>query len=413
MPRSVRPRLAHLLHALFFVAAATQSAIVPLLPRLSHTYHLTPSAAALLLAAPGLATLAVSLPAGALADRLGARRLTIAAIGLMSIAALAQAAPSYPLLIAGRLAFGLAYGIVWTTGVAWMSSAHAEAGSPRLGAVATSAAVGMVAGPAIGGVLADAFGLSAPFAAVAALSAILALAIRAQPDVAPGRPTATTNQTRLRDVVRVAPRQPGVVAGAAVLAIGGAVGGVTQLLVPLQLHQAGFSAGATGIAFSAAAGLYIVVSALTVRLGHRATTIRSATLAGLALAVSLLPGTFGPGASVLVAMLVLSTAPRAIVSTVSYPLATDSAERAELGAGVVIGLLNGTWASGLVFARCWPVRSISSPVRAPRTWRRSSRASSPPSCSPGYRASRRARRCRWYRSSRVRTYCVDASTNGW
>jgi MFS family permease len=49
-------------------------------------------------------------------------------------------------------------------------------------------------------------------------------------------------------------------------------------------------------------------------------------------------------------MLVLSTAPRAVVSTVSYPLATDSAAQAELGDGVVIGLLNGTWAAGLVLA---------------------------------------------------------------
>lgn len=341
-------RLTPLLHTLFFVAAATQSAVVPLLPRLNHAYHLTPSADALILAAPGFATLAISLPAGALADRLGARRMTIAATGLMALAALAQAAPSYPLLIAGRLSFGLAYGILWTTGVAWMAGSHREAGSPQLGAVATSAAVGMVAGPAIGGVLADALGLSSPFVVVAALSAALAAALHRQPAERPrALPSATGS---MRDLIAVLPRHPPVVTAAAVLAISGAVGGVVQLLVPLQLHQAGFSAGATGIAFSAAAGLYIVVSALTVRLGHRATTIRWATLAGLALALSLLPGTFGPGAGVLIAMLVVSTGPRAVVSTVAYPLATASAAEAELPDGLVIGVLNGTWATGLVLA---------------------------------------------------------------
>lgn len=342
--------LAPLLHALFFVAAATQSAIVPLLPRMSHAYGLTPSGDALLLAAPGLATLAVSLPAGALADRLGARRLTVSATALMCAAAVAQAAPSYPLLMAGRFAFGLAFGIVWTTGVAWMSGTQGEAGSPRLGAVATSAAVGMIAGPAVGGVLADAFGLSSPFLVVSALAALLALALRSQPAAAQNRADAVRATGSLRNLARVAPRQAGVVTAAAVLAIGGAVGGVTQLLLPLQLHQAGFSASATGIAFSAAAGVYIVISALVVRLGRRATTIRCATLAGLALALSLLPGTFEAGAGALVAMLVLSTAPRAVVSTVSYPLATDSAAQAALGDGVVIGLLNGTWAAGLVLA---------------------------------------------------------------
>src|SRR5579862_1506473 len=50
-------------------------------------------------AAPGLATLAVSMPAGLVADRLGARRVTIAATALMCLAALAQAAPSYPALL--------------------------------------------------------------------------------------------------------------------------------------------------------------------------------------------------------------------------------------------------------------------------------------------------------------------------
>lgn len=344
-----RPRLLPaLLHALFFVAAATQSAIVPLLPRINHAYGLTPSGDALILAAPGLATLAISLPAGALADRLGARRLTIAATALMAAAALAQAAPDYPLLMTGRLAFGLAFGIVWTTGVAWMSGSQDKPGSPSLGAVATSAAVGMVAGPAIGGVLADAFGLSSPFLVVAVLAAALATALSHQPAERP-RDLATRTAS-LRDLARVLPRHPRVVTAASVLAIGGAVGGVTQLLVPLQLHRAGFSASATGLAFSAAAGLYIIVSALTVRLGHRATTIRWATAAGLALALSLVPGTFEPSAGALVGMLVLSTAPRAVISTVAYPLATDSTAQPELTDGLVIGLLNGTWAAGLVLA---------------------------------------------------------------
>jgi MFS transporter, DHA1 family, solute carrier family 18 (vesicular amine transporter), member 1/2 len=352
MPRHRPPRvrLTPLLHALFFVAAATQNAIVPLLPRLNHAYGLSPASDALLLAAPGLATLAVSMPAGAFADRLGARRVTIAATVLMAIAAIAQAAPDYSVLIAGRLAFGVAYGVLWTTGVAWLAASQVQAGSPQLGAVATSAAVGMVAGPAIGGLLADQVGLAAPFLIVAAVGIALALALAAQP--APSsRPTYQNRQSmKPRDLARLVNDHPGVLTAAAVLAIGGAVGGVTQLLVPLELHRAGFSASATGLAFSSAAGAYILVSALVVRLGHRATTVRAAAFAGLGLALSLLPGTFETGAGAVIGMLLLTTVPRAVVSTVSYPLATESAATTGLGAGLVIGLLNGTWATGLVLA---------------------------------------------------------------
>jgi predicted MFS family arabinose efflux permease len=205
----------------------------------------------------------------------------------------------------------------------------------------------MVAGPAIGGVLADGFGLCAPFLSVAALSTILAVALHRQPPQ--DGPDPAVRQTALRDFARVV-RHPGVLTAAGVLAIGGAVGGVIQLLVPLQLHQAGFSASATGVAFSAAGGLYVFVSALTIKLGRRATTVRAATLAGLALALSLLPATFQASAAALVGVLLLTTAPRAVVSTVAYPLATESAAQAELGDGLVIGLLNGTWAAGLVLA---------------------------------------------------------------
>jgi predicted MFS family arabinose efflux permease len=338
-----------LLHALFFVAAAAQSAIVPLLPRLDHAYGLSPSGAAFLLAAPGLATLAISMPAGALVDRLGARAITIAATGLMSVASLAQAAPSFPLLIAGRLAFGLAFGVVWTSGVVWISTAHREAGSPRIGAVVTAGAVGMVAGPAIGGVIGDEFGLAAPFLIVAALAAALAFGLAWQPEAA-RRAGATPRHNSLRALVSVAPKQPGVLAGAAVIAISGAVGGITQLLVPLQLHQAGFSASTTGLVFSSAAGVYIVTSALVVRLGRRATTVRWAAAAAFLLALALLPATLAPGAGAVIGALLVSTAPRAAVSTVSYPLATASAARGGLADGLVVGFLNGTWAAGLVLA---------------------------------------------------------------
>src|ERR671933_1442951 len=96
-------------------------------------------------AASGAATFAVALPAGAIADRFGARAVTLVAGTLLAIAMLAQAATGAGWLLGGRLAFGVAYGIVWTTAVAWIAEHDTEPAtrSRRQGAVVTCAASGV------------------------------------------------------------------------------------------------------------------------------------------------------------------------------------------------------------------------------------------------------------------------------
>src|SRR6516165_10099858 len=83
-----------LLYGLFLASGVAQAAIVPLLPRMSAAFGLSASQTALLLALPGLATLAVSVPAGIAADRIGARRVTLGAGALLCLACLAQSMPS-------------------------------------------------------------------------------------------------------------------------------------------------------------------------------------------------------------------------------------------------------------------------------------------------------------------------------
>jgi hypothetical protein len=109
------------------------------------------------------------------------------------------------------------------------------------------------------------------------------------------------------------------------------------------------------------------VSAVVMRLGRRATTVRSIALAGLMLALSLVLATLGAGTMLLVGVLLLSTAPRAVVGAVAYPLATDPAAAADLGDSVVIGLLTGTWAMGLVLAPL--VAGAVDQFAGLRTWR--------------------------------------------
>ena len=65
-----------LIYGLVLASSATQYSVVPILPVYAHRFGLTGIQQGMVLGATGLATLAVSVPAGAFSDRFGARRLT-------------------------------------------------------------------------------------------------------------------------------------------------------------------------------------------------------------------------------------------------------------------------------------------------------------------------------------------------
>jgi len=170
LPASVSLRL---VYALFMVAGVAQAAIVPLLPRMSAHFGLSASQTALLLALPGLATLAVSVPSGIAADRFGARRVSLGAGALLCLACMAEAMPSLAAVLVGRTVFGIAFGMVWTSGMAWLADLNEARGGSGLGPAVTLSSVGIMLGPAVGGVLAQQFGLGAPFAVIAAATAVI------------------------------------------------------------------------------------------------------------------------------------------------------------------------------------------------------------------------------------------------
>jgi predicted MFS family arabinose efflux permease len=333
-------------HAVLLLASATQTALVPLLPEISHLHHLSSTVSAFLIAAPGLATLAISAPAGLIADRFGAKPVTLAATLLMTAGAALQALLLPEALIAGRLMFGLAYGIVWTTATTWLAETDPnENGGRALGAVATSSAAGLAAGPGLGGVMAQLLGLSAPFVLAAAAAGGAAVILARQPAAAATAPA----RDSVRAMALEAPRYPGIFVGAVALAVVGAVNGVTQLLVPLQLHRAGVSTAATGVVFSIAAIVYVIASGTVTRTA-RLFTIGVVSAATLVLSAALLPATVSATPMVIVGVLFIATVPRAVIGTIVFPLATRDAGQAGIARGSVIGLLNSTWAVGLVLA---------------------------------------------------------------
>lgn len=326
-------------YGLVLASAATQFAIVPVLPVYAHRFGLTGLQQGLVLGATGLASLAVSLPAGVLADRFGARRLTLWAGMLMAFAMLIQVlAGSFVPLLLARLVFGIGYAVVWTAGLSWMAEV-APNGRGLSGSVA-SAGLGGVAGPALAGILVQYFGLASPFFAAAVCFAVLAGGLAFFPK-AHGVPAQSAPMGKS---LRAAASDRMTLAAAAAIVTAGGTTGVSALLVPSQLHADGASPGRIGFIFAIAGMVFVVGSALTAYAGRRAvrTSVILATM--LALAVAFSPATLTSAPIAIVAMLCATTAARSVLWTVSYPMAATGAERSGAGLGVVMGLLNGVWA---------------------------------------------------------------------
>jgi MFS family permease len=240
-----------------------------LMPVYAHRFGLSGFQQGMVLGATGFACLAVSVPAGTLSDRFGARRITLAAGLLMAAATLAQAvAGGFPALLAARLAFGTGYGIVWTAGLCWL--AGVADGPGALGGSVASAGVGGVAGPAAAGALTEHLGLAVPLLATAAGFAAITTALaglRVAPGPAAPRPAAAGR--------RAAARDRGIIGAGAAAAVvtAGVSTGACALLVPAQLHVAGASAAQIGLGFAAAGILFAAGSALTAAVGRRAVNL--------------------------------------------------------------------------------------------------------------------------------------------
>jgi MFS family permease len=334
-----------LIYGLVLASSAAQYAIVPILPTYAHRFGLSGIQDGMVLAATGLATLAVSVPAGVLSDRFGARRLTLWAGLLMTIATFAQSlASNFPMLLGSRLIFGIGYGVVWTAGLSWIDRT-VPAGS-GLGASVASAGVGGVAGPAAAGALVQYFGLTVPWLAAAAGFALITagLGLLRMP-ARPAPPAAPMTAS-----LRAAAADRNTICAAVAIVTAGVTTGVNTLLVPAQLHAVGASPARIGLDFSIAGMLFVAGSTLTASAGRRA--LRKSVICGgmLAMAVALSPAALTAAPLAIIAMLCVTTASRSVLWTVSYPLAAEGARHSSAGVGVAVGLLNGVWAATAVLA---------------------------------------------------------------
>lgn len=338
-------RESSVLYLLIFVTAVSQRTIVPLLPIAEHRYGLHQAAVAGVLVLPSLAMLVTATPIGILGDRIGNRRVTLAAGALLGLAGLGQAVPSLLALVLARLAFGVGYGAMWTAGLAWLAGLRSGTTSRRLGATILASGVGSAVGPTVAGALASHFGFATPFLVVgvtgsAVAATLVVLAGRSGPGPGDAGAVAAPGPARSGGATLAALRSPAVLTASVSLVLASGVAALVQLLVPLQLDALGRSAEVIGLVLSAGSIVYIATSAACVRLGPRVTNLRTGAWLAVLLGIALLPAVAGSSLAWVAAAVVCSALPRAAINTVGYALAADNRDPCGPGPAAVIGLLN-------------------------------------------------------------------------
>lgn len=151
--------------------------IVPVAPLYAASFGVPASAIGLTIAVYGLARFVCAVPTGQLADRIG-RRGTLALGGAITVAGnlLCAIAPDYPLFLGARFVAGAGAALIITAAQIVLADISTPARRGRYMGIYSgvfSFAVG--AGPYPGGLLAERFGLNAPFFAYSAVGSLVAI----------------------------------------------------------------------------------------------------------------------------------------------------------------------------------------------------------------------------------------------
>ena len=339
-------RLIALVSLLVAVDLTLWSAIVPLIPHYRSELGLTKVESGWLVGAFSIAVVAVAIPVGHLADRIGARRVVAAGAAAMAAATLGLGfAGSFWLLLAARAVQGVGDAAVWGAGVAWVAArAPADRRGQAVSFSNAAAITGVIAGPFVGGIATSAFGIRATFSVVAVVSLALAGWALIEPDVQ----AAPERHVGVRAAVAAAFSESLILASVAMILAVSVIGGALQVLVPLRLAADGIERSGIGAVYSTGAVLGGIAILLTGRAGDRIGRIPLAAAACTVLAV--LSGLLALplGAAVVIAVVMAAGPVQSILYAVGYPLSADGADRAQLGHGIAIGIVNLTWGVGAV-----------------------------------------------------------------
>jgi predicted MFS family arabinose efflux permease len=335
-----------LLYIALLVSEMSWSAVAPLLPSFSDRFSLGDSEAGLILSVASMAILLVSIPAGAITRRIGARRLTVAATITMTLGNVAVGlASNYGWLLAGRAVFGLGLGMLWVGGTSWLHDAAGDRRSRVLSMTSAVIGLGSLVGPAFAGVVGEHLGLGAPFLALAVASVAVVVALLLESSGTAGSPG--EDEPALRDMVRAAGADDMIRGSVLLMLVGSLLWLTSYLLVPLRLDAAGWSAADIGFAFSISSLVYAGVSWAVARRAERWATLGVAAAATGGLAASLIVVVVSASVGATVTFLMLAGIATAVMIAITFPLGVAGSRHVSVA--MIGGLLNVAWAiSGLV-----------------------------------------------------------------
>lgn len=198
------PRESLLLALSIFLVIAATNILTPLLPAIRTDLGVSIATAGVIVGSYGLARLAVDLPAGFLADRVGHRRLSVIAIVvLIASSLLGLAATTVEILIAARLGAGFAVGILATVILSALSATATTANRGKVMSLFHVANnTGIAFYPLVGGIVGTALDWRATFAvtvvlAVAAGAILLPLLLRIELPRGDGRARSGGHEERV------------------------------------------------------------------------------------------------------------------------------------------------------------------------------------------------------------------------
>src|SRR3954464_13109344 len=328
-----------------FTDIVAYSVAVPVLPALSRTLGASPTMIGLLFASFGVTLLTLSMPMGAVSDRVGRKAPLVG--GMLALAAstvLFAYADSLPWLFAARLVQGAADAVTWVVGFALIADRYGPDERGRVsGIVMSGTSAAVMVGPTIGGWLYEIGGIRAPFLGVACLAALGALGFMWL-DIPPEHEQ--TEQVAIGVVVR---SRAVAVCAAVVIAISATIS-MLEPVLPLFLNaKLGIGPARIGLIFGCGAAVSGVMHPIYGRLADRWGG-RRMMLTGLPLVACVLPLlTVSWSYSSTVAFFMLTTSVVALVITPSLSFMAEAVADAGAGSfGVGYGLYNMAWGAGLL-----------------------------------------------------------------